>query len=85
MFYKSSHPKSIGREWFEIDMLPILLNSNLSEKIILNTLVEHMTFQISKILNENKLSNVLISGGGAFNTFLISKLIFKTVVSLETS
>ncbi len=73
-FYGLSHPKSIGREWFEIEMLPLLLNSGLNDKIILNTLVEHIAFQISKVLNDNKLENVFITGGGAFNTFLISKL-----------
>jgi anhydro-N-acetylmuramic acid kinase len=73
-FYSTKHPKSIGREWFEINMLPLLLNAGTPEKNVLNTLVEHISEQISKILNENNLSNVLITGGGAFNTFLISKL-----------
>jgi anhydro-N-acetylmuramic acid kinase len=73
-FYSSKHPKSIGREWFEINMLPLLLNAGITEKNVLNTLVEHISGQIAKILNENNLNNVLITGGGAFNTFLISKL-----------
>ncbi len=73
-FLKLKGAKSIGREWFENEFLYVTENSKLPVNDILNTLVNHTAFQIAKVLNENKLTDVLITGGGAHNTFLIDAL-----------
>lgn len=73
-FYKSTIAKSLGRESFEKEMLPIIDDCGLSIQDILNTLVHHIAFQIAKVLKENKIKDVLITGGGAYNTFLIETL-----------
>lgn len=73
-FFKLKGAKSIGREWFENEFLYCIQKSKLQVNDILNTLVHHISFQIALVLNENNLSDVLITGGGAHNTFLIEAL-----------
>ncbi len=41
---------------------------------MLHTMSQHIAFQITKILRDNHLNKVLITGGGAYNRFLISLL-----------
>lgn len=72
-FYKQLPPKSLGLEWVQENIFPIIDAHNLQTGDILRTFVEHIAIQISKILN-NENSKVLITGGGAYNAFLISKL-----------
>lgn len=72
-FYKEKYPKSLGTEWLETEFLPLIkedkdLASNL------RTLVEHEAIQIASILNKNDLKSVLITGGGAHNSFLIERI-----------
>lgn len=71
-YYSEPTPKSLGREWVEENIHPHLENHDTAD--LLNTIVHHCSSQISKVLNENKLKNVLVTGGGAFNTFLIEKI-----------
>ena len=41
---------------------------------ILRTLTEHIAYQISRTLNATGKSNVLVTGGGAYNAYLIERL-----------
>jgi len=67
-YYRLPPPKSLGREWYQQEMLPLLRDH--SEIDLLRTLCEHLAYQISGNLpSEGK---VLITGGGAHNDFLIS-------------
>lgn len=69
-FYKLSGPKSLSREWLEINVLP-LLKSKFNTEDLLHTLYEHIAYTISKELLD---SNCLITGGGAHNKYLIKKI-----------
>lgn len=71
-FYKKSFPKSLGKEFIQDEILPIIEKYNLSIKDILRTFVEHIAIQISNVVNDN--SKVLVTGGGTYNSFLISRL-----------
>ncbi len=67
-FYTTTGPKSLGREWIESDVLPILLKSELSTEDKLHTFCCHIAFQIAGCLNRGR---ILITGGGTYNTFLL--------------
>lgn len=72
-FYKKKPPKSLGLEWVQEYVFPLIDSFDLSIKDILRTSVEHIAIEIAKILN-NCEANVLITGGGVFNDFLIRRL-----------
>lgn len=73
-YYKSNSPRSLGKEWVYEKIISLTDNFEISIEDKLRTMVEHSAFQIAEILNKNKLKNVLISGGGAYNQFLIERI-----------
>ncbi|MDM1555776.1 MULTISPECIES: anhydro-N-acetylmuramic acid kinase [Chryseobacterium] len=75
-FYQLPHPKSLGVEWCHQSIFPKL--KDIAPLEALATFTEHIAQQISKIINENKIKNIFITGGGAYNTFLIEKIKEKT-------
>jgi anhydro-N-acetylmuramic acid kinase len=72
-FYEEKPPKSLGLEWVELNIFPLIKSFNLHVEDILRTFVEHIANQISKILN-TKGTGVLATGGGVYNDFLMSRL-----------
>ncbi len=66
--------KSLGREWFEQQFLPLLIASSISMEDKLATCVEYTVIKINQCLNDHHLNSVLITGGGAYNSFLIERL-----------
>jgi len=77
-FYKQNYPKSLGLEWVEREVLPIIDSFNLATKDILRTFVEHVAIQIAKEINKASISKVLITGGGVYHEFLIERIQSKT-------
>lgn len=73
-YYKAKGAKSLGREWFEKNIVPTLKESKLKPEDLLATSTEHIVDIISKELNEHALRKVLVTGGGTYNAFLIEKL-----------
>ncbi len=73
-FYQLSFPKSLGLEWVEANIINKIDCYNLEVKDILRTVVEHAVIQINSVLMQQPNSSVLITGGGVYNTFLISRL-----------
>lgn len=76
-FYTKNPPKSLGREDLERDFIPLIKQTLISEKDKLNTLVEHYALQIAQVIltrQENSLTSVLITGGGAYNSYFIERL-----------
>lgn len=67
-------PKSLGREDFDKYFLNILDGSNISVYDKLRTAIEFIAFQISKATEHSKDSKIMITGGGAFNHFLIERI-----------
>lgn len=70
----NTQQQSLGREWFENNFLPVLNSSSVSLNDKLATCVEYTAQQISHVLNTQQLQSVLITGGGAYNLFLIERL-----------
>lgn len=73
-FYHEHYPKSLGLEWVKTNMFPLIDSYNFEVKDILRTFVMHIACQISNEINKKGKSNVLITGGGAYNDFLISEI-----------
>lgn len=73
-YYAKKGAKSLGKEWFEASFLPLLMNSNLSIHDQLSTTTEHIVHQILKSIISTETPKVLLTGGGAFNQYLIDQL-----------
>jgi len=70
-FYIKNSPKSLGREWVEENVFPILKNNN--SKDLLCTFCEHIAIQIGKFLADE---SALFTGGGVFNSYLMERIRF---------
>ncbi len=71
-FYKKQPPKSLGREWVEQVFMPVLNNFEIPENDKLRTVYEHIALQITNVISEQ--GKMLVTGGGAFNSFLIERI-----------
>jgi len=72
-YYYLTHPKSLGLEWVENKIFPLIDSFKISVEDILRTYVEHIAVQISNNLKGDNLK-ILISGGGSKNKFLIERI-----------
>jgi anhydro-N-acetylmuramic acid kinase len=79
-FYRLTGAKSLGKEWFESQFLPLLQEAILSPEDKLRTVSVHIAAQISRKISQSKASRILVTGGGAKNNFLI-QLIQKKIDS----
>jgi anhydro-N-acetylmuramic acid kinase len=74
-YYKKSFPKSLGFEFVKEIILPLTENHSISIEDKMHTFTEHIAFQTSLVL-PIKSGKLLITGGGAYNDFLIERLQF---------
>ena len=70
-FYSQKGPKSLGREWVEGEVIPLIDASAVSMEDKLATFCEHVAVQISKHISGG---SVLLTGGGAFNRYLVERM-----------
>ncbi len=77
-YYKKTGAKSIGREWFENNILNFFDTKEKEVTNLLATAIEHIASVIASELNSNNIKNVLLTGGGTFNSFLIERIKSKT-------
>ena len=76
-YYKRQTPKSLGREWLEKEVIPLIDSFDINSHDLLRTLCEHCARQIVfsvKSIGGVVNNKVLVTGGGAFNDFLMSRL-----------
>ncbi|MBC8048186.1 MAG: anhydro-N-acetylmuramic acid kinase [Fimbriimonadaceae bacterium] len=81
-YFFRKHPKSLDNKWIQGTFITLLNDADCSIEDKLRTVTEHIALQISKvILNQIKTQNIktkkyrlLITGGGAYNTFLIKRI-----------
>ena len=71
-YYKLPAPKSLGIEWVHREIMPILKASQAKEVDILRTCVTHFASQIAQQFIPG--SSVLVTGGGAYNSFLLQQI-----------
>ncbi|MCB9074684.1 MAG: anhydro-N-acetylmuramic acid kinase [Chitinophagales bacterium] len=76
-FCSEKSPKSLGSEHIYQDWIALTDISNISIEDKMATCVEHIAQQIGNQINQystSKSQQLLVSGGGAFNTFLIQRI-----------
>lgn len=78
-YYKESPPKSLGLEWVNKNVFPLIDSFKLQEKDVLKTFSNHIAKQIASVIKKD--SKVLVTGGGAYNLYLISKI--KSLINAE--
>lgn len=69
-YFKKPLPKSLGREWYDETFRPLLAAGETSD--LLRTCVEHIAMQVAAWTTPG--ANLLITGGGAYNEFLIERI-----------
>ncbi|MBK7214865.1 MAG: anhydro-N-acetylmuramic acid kinase [Bacteroidales bacterium] len=72
-YYRLSPPKSLGREWVDTTFTP-LLNESIPAADLLRTVTEHIAVNISRCASFKPEENMLITGGGTLNTYLIDRI-----------
>lgn len=72
-YYSVEPPKSLGKEWLEKEFFPILDSFGLPLNNQLRTVYEHISSQIA-VHARGSDKKLLVTGGGAKNTFLIELL-----------
>jgi anhydro-N-acetylmuramic acid kinase len=80
-FYQKSPPKSLGLEWVQKEIFPLIDSLEADIPSILRTFVEHVAIQTGKVIYQN--DAVLITGGGAFNSFLMQRIQWYAKNSIE--
>lgn len=74
-FYQKNYPKSLGFEFVKGVVLPMIEKHSLSIEDKLRTFTEHVAFQMAAALPSEK-GKLLVTGGGAYNDFLIERMRF---------
>lgn len=76
-YYSEKAPKSLGTEWLD-DEFYIHVPDTFGSEDKLRTCVEHISQQISNNINNSGAHQVMVTGGGAYNSFLIEMIRSKT-------
>ncbi|HRZ32503.1 MAG TPA: anhydro-N-acetylmuramic acid kinase, partial [Flavobacterium sp.] len=72
-YYQKPYPKSLGFEFVKKIILPLIENYTVSIEDKMNTFIEHIAIQTDFSLPEKE-GKLLITGGGAYNDFLVEKM-----------
>jgi anhydro-N-acetylmuramic acid kinase len=71
-FYQADPPKSLGLEWVQHEVFPVMEASGLMENDLIATFTEHIARQLAKQFKKE--STILVTGGGAYNEHLVDRL-----------
>lgn len=80
-YYNQPPPKSLGIEWCIENIFPLFEKMNAPTEELISTFTQHSAQQIAEVLNKNSIKNVLITGGGVYNSHLIE--IIKSLTETE--
>lgn len=73
-FYKEAPPKSLGMEWVQKEIFPLLNATENSTENILHSFTEHVAMQLAALFQKG--SSILVTGGGAYNSYLLERIKF---------
>ena len=74
-FYSKSYPKSLGMEFVNAVVFPTIESFDISLEDKLNTFIEHIAIQISRVCTKEN-ATLFITGGGVYNKYLIERIQF---------
>jgi anhydro-N-acetylmuramic acid kinase len=77
-YFKQPYPKSLGKEWVLEKMFPVIEASSIPIEDKLRTVYENIAVQIVQTIDLLPGITVLVTGGGAFNRFLMELIRTKT-------
>lgn len=80
-FYQLDPPKSLGIEWVYEYIFPVLEKSKFSVQTVLATFTEHIAIQLALQFKEG--ASVLVTGGGAYNHYLLERVCLYRDVTLQ--
>lgn len=72
-YYMLKPPKSLGFEWNDENVWPLINASSLPVHDLLRTVVEHVAIQLANSMSSLERGKMLVTGGGAKNVFLIER------------
>lgn len=80
-YFTLPYPKSLDKQWYMSEVKPLLENKNYARVDLLCTLTEHIAQNVAKSFTLMEDTNpiaepktILITGGGAYNAFLIERI-----------
>ena len=73
-FFKQPAPKSLGKEFWVNEFLPIVERSGSDAHDVLRTITEHVAMQIGTTVSNREQGEILVTGGGAHNGFLMDRI-----------
>lgn len=79
-YYAATGPKSLGKEWFVGQFWPVVkefigvVPSLSTVRDALATVSAHIAMQIGRVLEAQKIGSLLVTGGGAWNSYLIEQM-----------
>lgn len=79
-YYAETGPKSLGKEWFVGQFWPVVkeyigvVPSLSTVRDALATVSAHIAMQIGRVLEAQKIGTLLVTGGGAWNSYLIEQM-----------
>jgi anhydro-N-acetylmuramic acid kinase len=74
-YYRKSIPKSLSNEYVQQHFMPYFNKINCSPEDKLRTATEHIAQQLANAFSGQDKGSVLVTGGGAYNTFLTACLV----------
>ncbi len=81
-YYRLAPPKSLGKEWVAENIHPLLTSSLYDPGTLLSTFTEHIARRITAALSPAAGDQMLVTGGGAFNSHLLSLIRKKTPLTI---
>jgi anhydro-N-acetylmuramic acid kinase len=73
-FFAVKGAKSLGREWVDSVFWPVVSAAGLTPEDMMATLSAHIAGQVAAAVKDAFTGNILVTGGGAFNTFLVNSM-----------
>lgn len=78
LYFHQKPPKSLGKEWVLENMIPLTGDPLIPCQDSVRTVYENIATQLAKELNIIPGDKILVTGGGAYNTFLLELIRSKT-------